>query len=256
MSSGSLFRFEIHHAQLTNHNSPENPYIAHPKCIQMTETKTTPSIFSKDNYIWMAIGAAVITIGMFLMSGGGTTDPAVFNKDEVYSTTRITIAPILILLGLAIEIYAIFKKPKKPNEVISQRWREFLLLDLVFFVFALAFFAHLARLIACLGFTTRRRARLRGTHLGGQLGDLGGQSILILLELLVITLARFGAGMIDVRGTNQAVQLGEEFFEELFLGLNACQFVVALQNLQDLLEQLNQFIVLVLGAIEVREVWV
>jgi hypothetical protein len=30
----------------------------------------------------------------------------------VYSTTRITIAPILILAGLMVEIYAIFKKPK------------------------------------------------------------------------------------------------------------------------------------------------
>lgn len=75
-------------------------------------TKTSPSIFSKDNYIWMAIGAVVITIGMFLLAGGGSSDPAVFNKDEVYSTTRITIAPILILAGLVIEIYAIFKKPK------------------------------------------------------------------------------------------------------------------------------------------------
>jgi len=88
------------------------PYIAHTNCIKMVESKTTPSIFSKDNYIWMAIGAAIITIGMFLMSGGASTDPAVFNKDEVYSITRITIAPILILLGLVIEIYAIFKKPK------------------------------------------------------------------------------------------------------------------------------------------------
>lgn len=75
-------------------------------------TKPISSIFSKDNYIWMAIGAGVITIGMFLMAGGASTDPAVFNKDEVYSTTRITIAPILILAGLVIEIYAIFKKPK------------------------------------------------------------------------------------------------------------------------------------------------
>lgn len=78
----------------------------------MAENKTTPSIFSKDNYIWMAIGAVVITIGMFLMAGGASTDPNVFNKDEVYSTTRITIAPLLILAGLVIEIYAIFKKPK------------------------------------------------------------------------------------------------------------------------------------------------
>lgn len=79
----------------------------------MAENKTTPSIFSKDNYMWMAIGAVVITIGMFLMAGGASTDPNVFNKDEVYSTTRITIAPILILAGLVIEIYAIFKKPKE-----------------------------------------------------------------------------------------------------------------------------------------------
>ncbi|HKZ66759.1 MAG TPA: DUF3098 domain-containing protein [Chitinophagaceae bacterium] len=78
----------------------------------MAEIKTTPSIFSKDNYMWMAIGAVIITIGMFLMAGGASTDPNVFNKDEVYSTTRITIAPILILAGLVVEIYAIFKKPK------------------------------------------------------------------------------------------------------------------------------------------------
>lgn len=75
-------------------------------------SKATPTIFSKENYMWMGIGAVVITIGMFLMSGGGSKDPNVFNKDEVYSTTRITIAPILILAGLVIEIYAIFKRPK------------------------------------------------------------------------------------------------------------------------------------------------
>ncbi|MBO9660519.1 MAG: DUF3098 domain-containing protein [Chitinophagaceae bacterium] len=80
----------------------------------MTENKTsaTPTMFSKDNYMWMAIGAAVIAIGMFLMAGGKSTDPAVFNADQVYSTTRITVAPLLILAGLVIEIYAIFKKPK------------------------------------------------------------------------------------------------------------------------------------------------
>jgi hypothetical protein len=78
-----------------------------------TYVKTTPSIFSKENYTWMGIGAVVITIGMFLMAGGASKDPGVFNKDEVYSTTRITIAPILILAGLVIEIYAIFKNPRK-----------------------------------------------------------------------------------------------------------------------------------------------
>lgn len=67
--------------------------------------------FSKENYMWMAIGAALILIGMFLMSGGKNEDPNTFDYDVVYSTTRITIAPILIVLGLLTEIYAIFKKP-------------------------------------------------------------------------------------------------------------------------------------------------
>ncbi len=76
------------------------------------KTASTP-IFSKENYRWMMIGMAVIALGMILMSGGkSNNDPAVFDKSAVYSATRITIAPLLILLGLAIEIFAIFKKPK------------------------------------------------------------------------------------------------------------------------------------------------
>lgn len=75
--------------------------------------KKTPSIFDKDNYRWMLIGLVLIAAGMLLMAGGkSNTDPAVFNKDAVYSSTRITIAPLLILLGLAIEVFAIFKRPK------------------------------------------------------------------------------------------------------------------------------------------------
>ena len=70
------------------------------------------SIFEKQNYLWMAIGAAVIILGFLLMIGGKSADPNVFNKDEVYSFRRITLAPILIVAGLIIEIYAIMKKPK------------------------------------------------------------------------------------------------------------------------------------------------
>ena len=78
----------------------------------MIETKST-TMFSKENYIWMLVGLLVIALGMFLMSGGrSNTDPTVFNKEAVYSSTRITVAPIMILAGLVLEIYAIFKKPK------------------------------------------------------------------------------------------------------------------------------------------------
>jgi hypothetical protein len=73
---------------------------------------TSESLFGKENYMWMIAGIVVIAIGMFVMSGGKNSDPGVFDQKEVYSTARITVAPILILAGLAIEVFAIFKKPK------------------------------------------------------------------------------------------------------------------------------------------------
>jgi len=79
----------------------------------MSDKSTTPSLFTRDNYMWMLIGLIVIAIGMLLMAGGKSDDPNVFKAEEVYSTRRITVAPLLILAGLVIEIYAIFKKGKK-----------------------------------------------------------------------------------------------------------------------------------------------
>lgn len=77
-----------------------------------TKETVTNTLFSKDNYKWMLIGLVVMAIGFFLMAGGKSNDPNVFNDKDVYSTTRITIAPILIIAGLIIEIFAIMKKPK------------------------------------------------------------------------------------------------------------------------------------------------
>jgi Protein of unknown function (DUF3098). len=78
----------------------------------MSDAKTTPAIFNKENFKWMLIALIVMAIGMFLLAGGRSTDPNVFDKSKVYSTTRITIAPLLILGGLVIGIFAIFRKPK------------------------------------------------------------------------------------------------------------------------------------------------
>jgi len=75
--------------------------------------KPLPTLFTKENYTWMIIGAVILGLGMILMAGGKNLDPNVFDKNVVYSTTRITIAPILIVAGLLIEVYAIFKKPKQ-----------------------------------------------------------------------------------------------------------------------------------------------
>ncbi len=75
-------------------------------------TKPNNNLFSKENYIWMLAGLAVIALGFILMSGGKSADPKVFDKDSVYSTTRITIAPLLIIIGFILEIVGIMKKPK------------------------------------------------------------------------------------------------------------------------------------------------
>lgn len=68
--------------------------------------------FGKENYILMLIGVGCILLGFILMSGGGSKDPNVFNPD-IFSFRRITLAPIVVLIGFVIEIYAILKKTKE-----------------------------------------------------------------------------------------------------------------------------------------------
>ena len=71
------------------------------------------NLFGRENYMWMLAGLIVLALGFFLMAGGKSKDPNVFDVNEVYSTTRITIAPLLIIAGFIIEIIAIMKEPKK-----------------------------------------------------------------------------------------------------------------------------------------------
>jgi len=80
---------------------------------QKESKKTKPQfLFGKRNYIIMLIGLLVIALGFILMAGGGSDDPTVFNE-EIYNFRRIRLAPTLVLIGLAIEIYAILINPKK-----------------------------------------------------------------------------------------------------------------------------------------------
>lgn len=68
--------------------------------------------FRKENYILLLLGLAIIAIGFLLMIGGKSEDPQVFNE-SIFNFQRLTLAPILILAGYIIEIYAIMKKPKE-----------------------------------------------------------------------------------------------------------------------------------------------
>ncbi|MBG7629943.1 MAG: DUF3098 domain-containing protein [Bacteroidetes bacterium] len=76
------------------------------------EEQKSEFLFGKKNYIIMLVGIAIISLGFILMAGGGSDDPAIFN-DEIYNFRRIRLAPTLVLIGLAIEIYAIMAKSKK-----------------------------------------------------------------------------------------------------------------------------------------------
>jgi hypothetical protein len=67
--------------------------------------------FGRENYRLMLIGLAFIVVGFLLMIGGGSKDPNQFNP-EIFSFRRITLAPILILAGYVIEVFAIMKRPK------------------------------------------------------------------------------------------------------------------------------------------------
>jgi hypothetical protein len=79
----------------------------------MKELKSKETfLFGKNNYRWMLIGLAVISLGFVLMAGGGSDDPKVFN-DAMYDFRRIRLAPTLVLIGFAIEVYAILATPTK-----------------------------------------------------------------------------------------------------------------------------------------------
>jgi hypothetical protein len=78
------------------------------------ESENTPEFaLGKENYIYLAIGFAIIIIGFLLMTGGGTNDPKVFNGEELFSFRRIILAPVVVLFGFLFEIWAIMKKPKE-----------------------------------------------------------------------------------------------------------------------------------------------
>ncbi len=67
-------------------------------------------VFGRQNYILMGVGIGLIFLGMLLMTGGSMPSPDVWDPSIIYSFRRTVLAPIVILAGLVVEIFAIFKK--------------------------------------------------------------------------------------------------------------------------------------------------
>jgi Protein of unknown function (DUF3098) len=80
--------------------------------VKSSVQKNAGTLFTKENHKWMIIGGVLIVLGFILMSGGKSSNPNEFEPSQVYSPLRITIAPLLVLAGLALEVFAIMKKPK------------------------------------------------------------------------------------------------------------------------------------------------
>jgi len=75
--------------------------------------------FNPENYKLLFIGLAINILGYILMIGGGAESLNEFNADELFSTTRITVAPILIVLGYGIILFSIMKKSKKSTKEVT-----------------------------------------------------------------------------------------------------------------------------------------
>lgn len=67
-------------------------------------------LYKRENFLWMGAGAALVVLGMLLMLGGAMPSPDVWDDSVIYSFRRTVLAPFVIVLGLGVEIYAIFKK--------------------------------------------------------------------------------------------------------------------------------------------------
>ncbi len=78
----------------------------------MSESIKNELAFGKENYKLFIAAVVVVTIGYLLMVGGGSDDPSEFNAEELFSPVRITVAPMVVLAGFALGVYAIMKKSK------------------------------------------------------------------------------------------------------------------------------------------------
>ena len=75
--------------------------------------KANPDMpLGKQNYILMLVGVALIAFGFILLAGGGSDSPDEFNY-AMFNARRLVAAPLFLLAGLAVEVVAIMKRPKK-----------------------------------------------------------------------------------------------------------------------------------------------
>lgn len=73
-------------------------------------TQPETLLFEKSNFTFIILGAGLVFLGLMMMLGGGMPDRDTWDPDIIYSSRITVLGPLLILVGLGMEIYAIFKK--------------------------------------------------------------------------------------------------------------------------------------------------
>ncbi len=82
------------------------------------ETKKSNFGFHPENYKLLIIGLIINVVGFLLMIGGAAKNPNEFNKSELFSSVRITLAPILIVAGYAVAAKPFVKPDTSANRIV------------------------------------------------------------------------------------------------------------------------------------------
>lgn len=72
----------------------------------------------RKNVLYIIAGFVVMLLGYVLMAGGGSDDPNVFNE-EMFSFRRTVVAPVVIIAGMVVEIWAIMHVGKDKGEDVK-----------------------------------------------------------------------------------------------------------------------------------------
>ncbi len=97
---------------VTTSKTQVRPTVSRTKSPSVPERRAL--VFGKPNYVLALAGIALIGLGLLLMSGGSMPSPDVWDESIIYSKRRTLVAPIVIVLGLIVEVIAIFRN--SPSE--------------------------------------------------------------------------------------------------------------------------------------------
>ena len=101
-------------AQTAKKQAPAPARAAQPKDSIFNTPANRELIFGRNNFMFMGIGLALIVAGLFLMAGGSMPDPNKWQPEIIYSSRRITLAPVCMVAGFVVVVVGIFRKNETP----------------------------------------------------------------------------------------------------------------------------------------------